>query len=284
MKKIIILATVGALVLALGVLILALLPGQAKLLNEATYISDGKVDKANEGKIVILAGRLVPELPLIDPATEVTIPYFAAYRKTEIFSHILDTDFEYTWYERAWDPLKEHKGVNLEEFSSSKLIAPIMMGDYHIDPRIFQELETIEKWKDITEDDLGDYKLFIHKSKNDEKTYLSEDAYIPDEITDYKGCKWHDDEDKRRYSYEVYKSDEPLDFTIVGVQKGDWLMLDDDLDVSYIKKGIHNKDAFINDNVNSNSSIGTTLAAAGGLILANAAYFTIRMKNGRRRR
>ena len=278
MKKIIILIIVGALILGLGILILTEQPGIQKTLDTAVYVDDGKINSENEGKLVILAGRVEPELPFKDPALDVTIPYFAAYRKMEIFSHILDTDFEYTWHELAWDPLKEHKGVNLEEFSSSKLIAPIKMGEFNIDPRIFKEIETIDKWRDITEGDIGDYKLYIYKSKHDEKTYLSEDEYIPDEITEYKGCKWHDDEDKKRYSYEVYMSDEPLDFTVVGVQKGDWLMLDDDLDISYIKKGIHSKEDFTKDNVNSNKSMGLGALAVGGLILANAAYFFIKWK------
>lgn len=227
---------------------------------------------------MILAGRVEAELPFRDPATDVTIPYFAAYRKAEIFSHIVDTDFEYTWYEWAWDPLKENKGVNVEELTSSKLIAPMKMGEYRIDPRIFKELETIDKWKDITEDDLGDYELYIHKSKNDDKTYLSEDIYIPDEITEYKGCKWHDHEDKKRYSYEVYMDDEPLDFTIIGVQKGEWLMLNDDLDISYIKKGIHTKDDFISDNLNSNKSIALGCIGIGSVLLAIAAYFIFKRK------
>lgn len=278
MKKIIILIIVGALILGLGILILTEQPGIQKTLDTAVYVDDGKINSENEGKLVILAGRVEPELPFKDPALDVTIPYFAAYRKMEIFSHILDTDFEYTWHELAWDPLKEHKGVNLEEFSSSKLIAPIKMGEFNIDPRIFKEIETIDKWRDIAEGDIGDYKLYIYKSKHDEKTYLSEDEYIPDEITEYKGCKWQDDEDKRRYSYEVYMSDEPLDFTVVGVQKGDWLMLDDDLDISYIKKGIHSKEDFTKDNVNSNKSMGLGALAVGGLILANAAYFFIKWK------
>ena len=278
MKKIIILIIVGALILGLGILILTEQPGIQKTLDTAVYVDDGKINSENEGKLVILAGRVEPELPFKDPALDVTIPYFAAYRKMEIFSHILDTDFEYTWHELAWDPLKEHKGVNLEEFSSSKLIAPIKMGEYHIDPRIFKDIETIDKWRDVAEGDIGDYKLYIYKSKHDEKTYLSEDEYIPDEITEYKGCKWQDDEDKRRYSYEVYMSDEPLDFTVVGVQKGDWLMLDDDLDISYIKKGIHSKEDFTKDNVNSNKSMGLGALAVGGLILANAAYFFIKWK------
>lgn len=281
MKKVIILIIAGVLVLGLGILILVELPEIKGTLGKAVYIDDGKIKSENEGKVVILAGRLEPELPFKDPATDVTIPYFAAYRKTEIFSHIVDTDFEYTWYERAWDPLKENKGVNLEEFSSSKLIAPIKIGEYHIDPRIFKEIETIDKWKDITEDDLGDYELYIHKSKNDDTTYLSEDEYIPDQLTEYKGNKWQDHEDKMRYSYEVYVDEGPLEFTIIGVQKGDWLMLADDLDISYIKKGIHSGEDFIGDNLNSNRAMGIGISAAGAGLLGLAGYFMVKRKKKR---
>lgn len=278
MKKIIILTISGALILGLGILILVEHPGIQKTLGEAVYIDDGKIKSENEGKLVILAGKVEPELPFKDPALDVTIPYFAAYRKAEIFSHIVDTDFEYTWYELAWDPLKENKGVNTEELSSSKLIAPIKIGEYNIDPRIFKEIETIDKWKDITEDNLGDYKLYIHKSKNDGTTYLSEDEYIPDQLTDYKGNKWHDHEDKMRYSYEVYVDDGPLEFTIIGIQKGDWLMLDDDLDISYIKKGIHSGEDFTVDNVASNRAIGIGISGAGAALLVLAVFFIFKRK------
>lgn len=278
MKKIIILTISGALILGLGILILVEHPGIQKTLGEAVYIDDGKIKSENEGKLVILAGKVEPELPFKDTALDVTIPYFAAYRKAEIFSHIVDTDFEYTWYELAWDPLKENKGVNTEELSSSKLIAPMKIGEYNIDPRIFKEIETIDKWKDITEDNLGDYKLYIHKSKNDGTTYLSEDEYIPDQLTDYKGNKWHDHEDKMRYSYEVYVDDGPLEFTIIGIQKGDWLMLDDDLDISYIKKGIHSGEDFTVDNVASNRAIGIGISGAGAAILGLAVFFIFKRK------
>lgn len=278
MKKIIILIIVGALILGLGILILVEHPGIQKTLGEAVYIDDGKIKSENEGKVVILAGTVEPELPFKDPALDVTIPYFAAYRKAEIFSHIVDTDFEYTWYELAWDPLKENKGVNTEELSSSKLIAPIKIGEYNIDPRIFKEIETIDKWKDITEDDLGDYELYIHKSKNDDTTYLSKDEYIPDQLTDYKGNKWHDQVDKMRYSYEVYVDDGPLEFTIIGVQQGDWLMLDDDLDISYIKKGIHSGEDFAVDNVSSNKTMGIGISGAGAAILGLAVFFIFKRK------
>ena len=278
MKKIVLLIIAGALVLGLGILILVEQPGIQKTLDTAAYIDDGKIKSENEGKVVILAGTVEPELPFKDPLTDVSIPYFAAYRKAEMFIHIKNTDYEYDWFALIWDTESDNKGVNTEELSSSKLIAPIKIGEYNIDPRIFKEIETIDKWKDITEDDLGDYKLYIHKSKNDDTTYLSEDEYIPDQLTEYKGNKWHDHEDKMRYSYEVYDDKDPLDFTVVGIQQGDWLMLDDDLDISYIKKGIHSGEDFIGDNLNTNRYMGIGISGAGAAILGLAVYFMVKRK------
>lgn len=278
MKRIILLIIAGALVLGLGILILVEQPGIQKTLDKAVYIDDGKIKSENEGKVVILAGTVEPELPFKDPALDVSIPYFAAYRKAEIFGHIKDTDYEYDWFALGWDTESDNKGVNTEELSSSKLIAPIKIGEYNIDPRIFKEIETIDKLKDITEDDLGDYELYIHKSKNDDTTYLSEDEYIPDQLTEYKGNKWHDQVDKMRYSYEVYDNQGPLEFTIVGIQKGDWLMLADDLDISYIKKGIHSGEDFAVDNVSSNKTMGIGISGAGAALLVLAVYFMVKRK------
>ena len=278
MKRIILLIIAGALVLGLGILILVEQPGIQKTLDKAVYIDDGKIKSENEGKVVILAGTVEPELPFKDPALDVSIPYFAAYRKAEIFGHIKDTDYEYDWFSLSGDTESDNKGVNTEELSSSKLIAPIKIGEYNIDPRIFKEIETIDKLKDITEDDLGDYELYIHKSKNDDTTYLSEDEYIPDQLTEYKGNKWHDQVDKMRYSYEVYDNQGPLEFTIVGIQKGDWLMLADDLDISYIKKGIHSGEDFAVDNVSSNKTMGIGISGAGAALLVLAVYFMVKRK------
>ena len=104
------------------------------------------------------------------------------------------------------------------------------------------------------------------------------DRYIPDQLTEYKGNKWYDDEDKMRYSYEVYDDDGPLEFTIIGVQKGDWLMLADDLDISYIKKGIHSGEDFKSDNVSSNKTMGIGISGAGIVLLGLAVYFIFKRK------
>lgn len=81
-----------------------------------------------------------------------------------------------------------------------------------------------------------------------------------------------------RYSYEVYVDDGPLEFTIIGIQKGDWLMLDDDLDISYIKKGIHSGEDFAVDNVGSNRAMGIGISGAGAAILGLAVFFIFKRK------
>ena len=81
-----------------------------------------------------------------------------------------------------------------------------------------------------------------------------------------------------RYSYEVYDDKGPLEFTIIGVQKGDWLMLADDLDISYIKKGIHSGEDFTANNVSSNKTMGIGISIAGAALLGLAVYFMVKRK------
>lgn len=85
MKKIIIFISIGVILFAFGV-VFSLTPRDKKaILNSAIYISDGKLDRANEGKFVILAGRLNADLPFIDPETKVKIPYLTARRTVYSF-------------------------------------------------------------------------------------------------------------------------------------------------------------------------------------------------------
>lgn len=101
---------------------------------------------------------------------------------------------------------------------------------------------------------------------------------MPDVIEGYKGIKWQDQKHKTRYSYEVYDDKGLLEFTIIGIQQGEWLMLDDDLDISYIKKGIHSGEDFIGDNLNTNRYMGIGISGAGAAILGLAVYFMVKRK------
>ena len=89
MKKIIIFIALGVFCLIGTMSTLIMNPGAETAMKNAVYIDNGKVDSANEGKVVILAGRLEPELPIYDPVTKVSIPYITAGRVVEEFKHII---------------------------------------------------------------------------------------------------------------------------------------------------------------------------------------------------
>lgn len=55
-------------------------------------------------------------------------------------------------------------------------------------------------------------------------------------------------------------------------------MLDDDLDISYIKKGIHPGQDFIGDNISSNKTMGIGISGAGAALLGLAVYFLFKRK------
>lgn len=278
MKKIIISLISGTLILGLGIMILVELPEINDRLATAVYVDDGKLNIANEGKLVILAGRLEADYPFLDPVTGVTLPYFAAYRKAEVFLHDKGTDYEYSWYLVDWDVNDENIGVNSKKPTSSKLIAPSHLGDFNIDPRIFKEIVINDEWKDFTDNDLEENKYYIFESELDNKTYLSEIYDIHDNFGVYKGIKYKDDVGKMRYSYQIYDDKDPLDFTIIGIQKGDWLMIDDDLEISYIRKGIHSAYDFKGENLKENKALGLGASTLGTILLGLGAYFILSRK------
>lgn len=59
----------GVLSFTFGILVLSRLSDVQDKLGEAVDIDDGKIDRINEGKLVIPAERLEPELSFVDPAT-----------------------------------------------------------------------------------------------------------------------------------------------------------------------------------------------------------------------
>lgn len=278
MKKVIIFLILGVFFLTSGIRILSEQPEIQDSLETAIYIEDGRVDKANEGKLVILSGRLEPYLPFVDPATDVTIPYIAAYRKVDYFYHIVNTDYEYTWDPVINEWNDEDQGVNLKEFTNSKLMAPCRLGEFNIDPRVLCDLETIKNWDDISEDDLGNHELYIYKSRPNRMTYLGE-FYVKEE-TDYiyKGEGWREDTGKKRYTYQIYDDKDPLDYTIIGIQQGDWLMMAGDLGVPFLKKGIHSGEEFKVDKVKEMKTIGIVVIVLGIVFLGLAAYFFVNRK------
>ena len=54
----------------------------------------------------------------------------------------------------------------------------------------------------------------------------------------YEGEKWEKELGKKKCRYKIYKEKGPYDFTILGMQKGDWLVKCNDIDILSEEEGI----------------------------------------------
>ncbi len=282
MKKIIIFITLGVFCLIGTISTLISNPGAETAMNNSVYINDGKVDSANEGKVVILAGRLEPELPIYDPVTKVSIPYITAGRVVEEFKHIIiESDYD---YEFDWNSVhnKSGKTINSDKPEATTLVAPTHIGEYNIDPKFLASLSRTD-WKKPSKEDMSDCELYIYYSDHHCKTFFSEIFAKRERIDNYnnntfKGIRYKKDAGKRRYSYSICNEEEPLDFTIVGVQKGDWLMLDDGIGVRPMNKGIVSEDDFKSSRISDNKTSAKIGLVLGLGFIGLGVYFIIRRK------
>ena len=265
---------VGAIFLIFGAIYSIQPRAERAAMKDAIYIDNGKLDKANEGKLVILAGRLEAELPFTDPDTKVKIPYLTAIRTVYEFVEAKNKD-EYTWKEVDIEGNRENNGVNLEGFTTTTLVAPVRIGDYNIDPRIFSTTFARDDWEKIDEDYLVDCELYLFKSRYDGKTYLSEIEGIHDTYNKYEGEKWAKELGKKKCRYKVYKEIGPYEFTVFGVQKGNWLMKRNDIDMLSEEEGILSAKEFIKRAVTWRKIIGAIAAVLGIALIGFATYHII---------
>lgn len=274
MKKIIIFIALGVFFLFGTISTLISNPGAESAMKDAIYIDDGKVDSANEGKVVILAGRLEPDLPIYDPVTKVSIPYITAGRDVDEFKHIIATDYEYDW-DRVYT--KSGKTINSDEAETTTLVAPTHIGQFSIDPKFLVSLSRND-WKEPSEEDLGDCELFVYYSNHYYKTFFSE-IYAKRERAE--GIGYKKDAGKRRYSYKVCNEEEPLDYTIVGVQKEGWLMLDHGIGVRPMNKGIISQDDFKSIKISENKTTAIFCLVLGLGFIGLGVYFIIKRKKAK---
>lgn len=280
MKKLYIIAIIGAIIMAFGVKYSLVPRDDRAKLKSAVYIDDGKIDRANEGRVVILSGRLDPQIPFVDPETKINIPYFIVERNVETFEKISKKDQTYFWRAVKSEGNRENRGVNLEGFTTTKLIQPTRLGDFNIDPRIFANIFPRDDWKVFDDKELASCNLYKFVSRNDGKTYFSQIPDIHDTYQKYEGSQWADQVGKKKCSYKIYQSDGPLDFTIIGVQKGDWIMEAKDINVSPAQEGIMTAKKFVKKATSWRNFVGMVIIIPGLAIASIAGYLIFIRKRG----
>lgn len=262
-KKGIIMIAAGVIVLAAGVKTFVSAPERAEQIESAVYLESGEVLPENDGKLVVVSGKLEAELPLEDSVTGITLMSPSATRNVQEYNRT-ESDGESTW---DWEPIgydyseEGNGGINTPSLVSSTLVAPTKIGEFNISNDFLVSLPRPKNFKDYDYDELTEngWNLF---EMQDGKFYLSESEELPLEVTKSNTIankyRYGANEGNIRISYQIMADDDPMVYTFIGTQQGNDLVKAKGLEITSVYQGIKTADELEISNKNS---------AVGGLFL-----------------
>ena len=219
----IIMIAAGAIVLAVGIQTFVSAPERTGQIESAVYIENGQVLPENDGKLVIVSGKLEAELPLEDSVTGVKIPSPTATRNVQIYeAKTIDNETTWDWEPVANDYSEEgNGGINTPSLVSSTLVAPTKIGDFNISEKLLVSLLRTKNFKDYDYDVLTENGWNLFEGQ-DGVSYLSESEELPlkmsKEDTITNKYKYGSYEGRTRVFYQTIASDDPLIYTFIGTQ------------------------------------------------------------------
>lgn len=268
MKKIIgiILIIGGLLFAALAVKALVTAPQSYERIRTAATIKDGKVIPENEGKLVVVSGTLKPAEQLQDPITGVKLPGVTAKRTVWTYKQDTGSGDEKVW---DWKPEntdyseKANFGINAEILTTTMLAAPTLLGEFKVESKLLNPLIRNTEFKQYDEKSLNaGWKVL---SGGRESRYcVSKENWLPKKTT---GRYSSAGDGAQKISYGIVSPDDPLEYTILGVQKGDTLIKSEDVDSVTTFKGIMTADEFAEENKKGVRG-GSIFGIVAGILLA----------------
>lgn len=224
--------TFGVILIIIGVLLSILpikaiisVPESGKQIKSAVTVEDGKISPENEGKLVLVSGTLKAVDQLCDPLTGVKLPGVIAdrivwcYEKSSTNS---DGDTIWDWKRRLpYHNEEDNYGINAPILTSTKLIAPTQLGEFKVENKLLMPLVTSTDFEDYNEADLKSGWHLLSGGK-ESKYCISKSSYLPIKFT---GGYLNSDEGKEKVGYNILFTDNTLEYTIIGIQKGDTLTI-----------------------------------------------------------
>lgn len=281
----IIMIAAGAIVLAVGIQTFVSAPERTGQIESAVYLENGKVLPENNGKIVIVSGKLEAELPLEDSVTGVKLPSPVATRNVQTYeSKTIDNETTWDWEPVANDYSEEgNGGINTPSLVSSTLVAPTKIGDFNISEKLLVSLLRTENFK------VYDYDVLTENGWNlfegqDGVSYLSESEELPLKIikedTTTNKFKYGSYEGRTRIFYQTMASNDPLIYTFVGTQQGNNLVQAKDLKITSVYQGVKTAEELAISNKNSSVG-GLFLGIVIGILLMFFGIRSLRKNIGR---
>lgn len=268
MKKIIgiILIIGGLLFAALAVKALVSAPQSYEKIRAAATIEDGKVTPENEGKLVVVSGTLKPAEQLQDPITGVKLPGVTAKRTVWTYKQDTGSGDEKVW---DWKPEntdyseKANFGINAEILTTTMLAAPTLLGEFKVESKLLNPLIRNTEFKQYDEKSLNAGWKVLSGGK-ESRYCVSKENWLPKKSTGMYSTTGYG---AQKISYGIVSPDDPLEYTILGVQKGDTLIKSEDVDSVTTIKGIMTAQEFADENKKGVRG-GSIFGIVAGILLA----------------
>lgn len=268
MKKIIgvILIVGGLLFASLAIKALVSAPQSYEKIRAAATIKDGKVIPENEGKLVVVSGTLKPAEQLQDPITGVKLPGVTAKRTVWTYKRDTNSDDEQVW---DWKPEntdyseKANFGINAEILTTTMLAAPTLLGEFKVESELLNPLIRNAEFKQYDEKSLNAGWKVLSGGK-ESRYCVSKEHWLPKKSTGTYSTTGYG---AQKISYGIVSPDDPLEYTIIGVQKGDTLIKSEDVDSVTTVKGIMTAEEFAEENKKGVRG-GSIFGIVAGILLA----------------
>ena len=268
MKKIIgVILIIGGIFFALlAVKALVSAPQSYEKIRAAATIKDGKLTPENEGKLVVVSGTLKPAEQLQDPITGVKLPGVTAKRTVWTYERDTNSDDEQVW---DWKPEttdyseKANFGINAEILTTTMLAAPTLLGEFKVESELLNPLIRNTEFTQYDEESLKDGWNVLSGGK-ESRYCVSKENWLPKKS---KGMYSTTGYGSQKISYGIVSPDDPLEYTIVGVQKGDTLIKSEDVDSVTTVKGIMTAQEFAEENKKGVRG-GSIFGIIAGILLA----------------
>lgn len=254
-KKIIgiVLIVIGLFTAFLGVKAMNQAPEAAEKLENAVYVADAKIHPENEGKVVIVPGKIEAQLPLVDKINGLELPTIKATRQSWTAAGMKSTNVGYDW---SW----------VTDGATQTLTAECTVGEFKLYEGMLNGLTVSQDYNDFEKSNLNEASLMDYYAY-----VVTDGVYIDDNKGGY--TKYKDDyEGAVRYKYKIMPMDGELEYTFVGVQKNGALVRDDSLGMIASSEGILSFDEVLAKNESNNTAgnifafVVAVLFVGGGVV------------------
>ena len=241
-------------------------PQSYEKIKAAATIEDGKVTPENEGKLVVVSGTLKPAEQLQDPITGVKLPGVTAKRTVWTYKQDTGSGDEKVW---DWRPEntdyseKANFGINAEILTSTMLAAPTVLGEFKVESELLNPLIRNTEFTQYDEQSLN-AGWNVLSGGRESRYCVSKESWLPKKTT---GMYSSAGDGAQKISYGIVSPDDPLEYTIIGVQKGDTLIKSEDVDSVTTVKGIMTAEEFAEENKKGVRG-GSIFGIVAGILLA----------------